>query len=121
MSPQTGNGNWGGPSGRGANPGHELEQLIEQGQERFKQVMSGGGGSSKVIIIAVLAALLFGAWTAYYTVPSDSVAVVQRFGKYVKDVQPGLHFKLPLGIDTATVVPVKRQLKQEFGTGFRTR
>jgi membrane protease subunit HflK len=56
-----------------------------------------------------------GAWTAYYTVPSDSVAVVQRFGKYLKDVQPGLHFKLPLGIDTATIVPVKRQLKQEFG------
>ncbi len=56
-----------------------------------------------------------GAWTAYYTVPSDSVAVVQRFGKYVEDVQPGLHFKLPLGIDTATIVPVKRQLKQEFG------
>jgi modulator of FtsH protease HflK len=39
---------------------------------------------------------------------------VQRFGKYLKDVPPGLHFKLPLGIDVATTVPVKRQLKQEF-------
>jgi len=48
-------------------------------------------------------------------VPSDSVAVVQRFGKYLKEVPPGLHFKLPLGADLATVVPVKRQLKQEFG------
>jgi membrane protease subunit HflK len=48
-------------------------------------------------------------------VPSDSVAVVQRFGKYLEDLPPGLHFKLPLGIDTATIVPVKRQLKQEFG------
>ena len=38
---------------------------------------------------------------AYYTVPSDSVAVVQRFGKYLKEVPPGLHFKLPLGIDVA--------------------
>ncbi|MBT4611486.1 MAG: FtsH protease activity modulator HflK, partial [Gemmatimonadetes bacterium] len=27
----------------------------------------------------------------------------------------GLHMRLPLGIDTATIVPVKRQLKQEFG------
>jgi membrane protease subunit HflK len=59
--------------------------------------------------------LVAGAWTAYYTVPSDSVAVVQRFGQYLKEVQPGLHFKLPLGIDVATIVPVKRQLKQEFG------
>jgi membrane protease subunit HflK len=40
---------------------------------------------------------------------------VQRFGKYLKEVPPGLHFKLPLGIDAATIVPVKRQLKQEFG------
>ena len=49
--------------------------------------------------------------------PSNSVAVVQRFGKYLKDVPPGLHFKLPVGIDVATIVPVKRQLKQEFGFG----
>jgi membrane protease subunit HflK len=48
-------------------------------------------------------------------VPSDSVAVIQRFGKYLKNVPPGLHFKLPLSIDAATIVPVKRQLKQEFG------
>ncbi|OGT33867.1 MAG: HflK protein [Gammaproteobacteria bacterium RBG_16_51_14] len=54
-------------------------------------------------------------WSAMYTVPSDSVGVVQRFGKYLKEVQPGLHFKLPMGIDVATIVPVKRQLKQEFG------
>jgi len=40
--------------------------------------------------------------TAYYTVPSDSVAVVQRFGTYLAEVPPGLHFKLPLGIDAAT-------------------
>ena len=29
-------------------------------------------------------------------------------------MQPGLHFKLPLGIDVATIVPVIRQLNQEF-------
>ena len=47
--------------------------------------------------------------------PSDSVAVMQRFGKYLTEVPPGLHLKLPLGVDIATIVPVKRQLKQEFG------
>ena len=40
---------------------------------------------------------------------------MQRFGKYLKDVPPGLHFNLPLGVDVATIAPVKRQLKQEFG------
>ena len=29
--------------------------------------------------------------------------------------KPGLHFKLPYGIDTASIVPVRRQLKLEFG------
>jgi len=114
MPTTIGNGHRGGPPGRGPGPGSELEQLIGQGQERLKQIMPGGGPRS-VIIAAILAVLVVGAWTAYYTVPSDSVAVVQRFGKYLKEVQPGLHFKFPLGIDVATIVPVKRQLKQEFG------
>ena len=30
---------------------------------------------------------------------------------------PGLHFKLPFGVDTATIVPIRRQLKLEFGFG----
>ena len=78
------------------------------------QRMISGGGKHTAAVIAVLA-LVVGLSTAYYTVPSDSVAVIQRFGKYVRDVPSGLHFKLPFGIDRSTVVPVKRQLKQEFG------
>ena len=101
-------------NGNNRKPGSELEQLLGQGKAGLKQVMDEGGPRN-VILMVVAAAILFGAWTAYYTVPSDSVAVVQRFGKYLKDVQPGLHFKIPLGIDAATIVPVKRQLKQEFG------
>ena len=92
----------------------DSEELIRQGQDRLKQAMPSGSPRG-IIILAVLVLAGLGAWTAYYTVPSDSVAVVQRFGKYLKDVPPGLHFKLPLGIDVATIVPVKRQLKQEFG------
>lgn len=81
--------------------------------------MAGGGGGPprmRGMILAAVAGLIgLAAWTSYYTVPSDSVAVVQRFGKYLKEVPPGLHFKLPIGADVATLVPVKRQLKQEFG------
>jgi membrane protease subunit HflK len=77
--------------------------------------MMPGGRVRGVFVLAALVLVGLGMWTAYYTVPSDSVAVVQRFGKYLKDVPPGLHFKLPMGIDSATIVPVKRQLKQEFG------
>src|SRR5579862_6395810 len=91
-----------------------MNSQSRQWQDRFKQMMPSRGPPG-VVVLLVLALVGVGAWTAYYTVPSDSVAVVQRFGKYLAEVPPGLHFKLPLGIDVATIVPVKRQLKQEFG------
>jgi membrane protease subunit HflK len=114
MPSQSSKGGHGNPWGSGAKPDSDVEDLVRQGQDRLKQIMPSGGPRN-VIILAVLALIAWGAWSAYYTVPSDSVAVVQRFGKYLKDVPPGLHFKLPLGVDAATIVPVKRQLKQEFG------
>jgi len=72
--------------------------------------------SPKWIMLAALAAfLLIGLFSAYYTVSPESEAVVQRFGRFQEIAKPGLHFKLPYGIDTATIVPVRRQLKLEFG------
>jgi modulator of FtsH protease HflK len=106
----------GGPWGRGPGPDSDLPSPVRQGQDPLTLSMLTGG-PRPVILLAALILLGFVAWTTYYTVPSDSVAVVQRFGKYLKEVPPGLHFKLPVGIDVATIVPVKRQLKQEFGFG----
>ena len=92
----------------------DLELLIKRGLAPLKRLLPGGSfGGMSVFFILLLVGLSI--WSSYYTVPSDSVAVVQRFGKHLKEVPPGLHFKLPLGIDKATIVPVKRQLKQEFG------
>ncbi len=102
------------PWSRGTRQPPDIDQLLQQGQRQLKNLMPRGGPRG-VIGLAIVAFIVLGAWTAYYTVPSDSVAVIQRFGKYLKDVPPGLHFKLPLGIDVASIVPVKRQLKQEFG------
>jgi membrane protease subunit HflK len=114
MPSTNGNGGSGNPWGANSNTPPDLEDLLRQGQNRLKQLLPKGGLRGVMFLILILLVGL-GAWTAYYTVPSDSVAVVQRFGKYLKDVPPGLHFKLPLGIDVASIVPVKRQLKQEFG------
>jgi membrane protease subunit HflK len=55
------------------------------------------------------------AWTSFYTIPADSVGVVQRFGKFLKTEEPGLRFKIPFGMDKVTTVPTRRQLKLEFG------
>src|SRR6202158_5242561 len=66
-------------------------------------------------VAVVVATLLIVLWTSYYTVAAESEGVVLRFGKFLKTVEPGLHFKLPLGIDEVSVLPTRRQLKLEFG------
>jgi len=70
-----------------------------------------------LIPIAIVAAFVAatGVFGCFYTVPADSVGVVQRFGRAIGVAEPGLRFKLPLGIDRVTILPVKRQLKMEFG------
>ncbi len=70
-----------------------------------------------LILVPLAVILIYGALSSFYTVSPESVAVVQRFGKYQQTATPGLHLKLPYGIDTATIVPVRRQLKLEFGFG----
>lgn len=69
----------------------------------------------KPVIAATLIGMGF--WTAYYTVPAESEGVLLRFGRYIEKVPPGLHFKLPFGIDEVIRVPTQRQLKLEFGFG----
>jgi membrane protease subunit HflK len=64
-----------------------------------------------------LAFAAFLIWTSYFTVPADSIAVVQRFGKYIGTAEPGLHFKIPGGVDEVTQIPIRRQEKLEFGYG----
>ena len=102
------------PWGAGNNSPPDLSEVATLYLNRFNSFFSGGSSSKFFIFFFLIFTGAF-IWSSVYTVPSDSVAVVQRFGKYLEEVPPGLHFKLPLGIDSARIVPVKRQLKQEFG------
>jgi len=68
-----------------------------------------------VILLLLIAAAL---WSSIFTVAPEEVGVVLTFGKYTREVGPGLQFKLPSPVQSVTKVPVQRQLKQEFG--FRT-
>ncbi len=69
----------------------------------------------RMIIIGLI--VLFLGFTTFFTVDPEEVGVVVRLGKYVETVEPGLNYKLPI-IDQVELVPVERQLKQEFG--YRT-
>ena len=66
----------------------------------------------------ILLLVAIGGLTMIYTVQPEEQAVVKRFGAVIKTTAPGLHFKLPFGIDRVQRVATERVLKEEFG--FRT-
>ncbi len=97
------------PRGTGREP--DLSKVMEEFKQRipsFKKMRGMG------IVIAVLLILFLGT-SAYYTVGPEETGVVLRFGRYVRESGPGLHFKLPLGIESVTVVKTGRVYKEEFG------
>ncbi|MBW2036767.1 MAG: FtsH protease activity modulator HflK [Deltaproteobacteria bacterium] len=90
-----------------------IPRQVDEVVQKFKKFQMPGAW----IIILILVVIYLGA-SAFYTVGVDEVGVVQRFGKYVRTTQPGLHFKLPRGIEKVTKVKVRFVHKEEFG--FRT-
>lgn len=65
-------------------------------------------------VVGGLVLLLVGA-TSFYTVQPDEEAVVLRFGRYVQTNPPGLHFKIPLGVDQVQKVKTRKVHQLEFG------
>ena len=68
------------------------------------------------IVLGVLV-LVVASSTAYMVQPEE-VGVVTRFGRYVRQTPPGLHFKWPWGIEEIRRVKVQLVHTAEFG--FRT-
>ena len=75
---------------------------------------SGGFIQRIVLVILIIIILASG----LYSVGADEMGVIQRFGKYVRQTPPGLHMKIPFGVESAKKVKVKKVFKEEFG--FRT-
>jgi modulator of FtsH protease HflK len=73
-------------------------------------------GVIKLIVVAVVVLILLAG--SIYQISPEEIGAILRFGKFVRATDPGLHLKLPLGIEKLIKVPVQRQLKMEFG--FRT-
>ena len=78
--------------------------------DKIKKIKLPGGPLIFILVIIAVMAL-----TTFYTVKQDEVGIVQLFGRYVRTAQPGLNFKLPLGIEKVTKVNVKQIQTEEFG------
>ncbi len=69
------------------------------------------------IAIAVVLGLIL-LFSSFFVVDQKEEAAVLNFGKFSRMVGPGLHFKIPFGVERNYNVPTQRILKEEFG--FRT-
>ncbi|MBL7081339.1 MAG: FtsH protease activity modulator HflK [Candidatus Omnitrophica bacterium] len=86
------------------------EDIIDIGKKKmadYKRFLPGA-------IIALL--VIIGLSGFVYSIGPDEVGVVQRFGRYLRLSSPGLHAKIPFGIEKVTPIKVKRIFKEEFGT-----
>jgi modulator of FtsH protease HflK len=103
-----GGGPWGsgpkGPWGSGPQPvgprPPDLEDLLRRGQDRLQQMFPGGYFSSVGIAVILLFAVAVWLASGFYRVQSEELGIVQRFGKYVRDAEPGLRYHLPYPIET---------------------
>jgi membrane protease subunit HflK len=87
----------------------------------MKDIKLPNGTIIKAPVFLGLIVLLIITITAFMTVfivDQTEQAVVLRFGKLNRLTDPGLHFKLPFGIEKKYKVPTQVILKEEFG--FRT-
>ena len=69
------------------------------------------------IAVAVILGLIL-LFSSFFMVDQKEESVVLNLGKYSRIVGPGLHFKVPFGVEKNYNVPTQRILKEEFG--FRT-
>ncbi len=105
---------WGqGPSGA------DLERKVIEITDRIKKKFNNPQkGFLPILAVIALIAVIIGGYSSMYEVDTEETGVVLRFGKFASFSDPGLHFKLPFGIDQVYLVPTGRVLKEEFG--YRT-
>ena len=103
-----GGGPWGsgpkGPWGSGPQPvgprPPDLEDLLRRAQDRLQQLLPGGYFSGIGVMLVLLVAVAIWGLSGFYRVQSEELGIVLRFGKYVRDAQPGLNYHLPYPIET---------------------
>ena len=91
---------------------HSLDQVLKNVQMKLR------GGKRRPVLIFIVVAMAIILWTAWFTVQPEETGIVLRFGKVMRTAGPGLHFKLPFGVEQVRLLPTARVLKEEFG--FRT-
>ena len=109
-----GKGPWGsGPQQSGPTP-PDLEEFLRRSQDKLRTVLPGNLGGKGLALI-VLAVVVIWGLSGFFRVDPDELGVVLRFGKLVREVQPGLNYHLPYPIETALTPKALRVNKIDIG------
>ncbi len=73
-----------------------------------------------IIFIVVVFALVLSALSSIYVVRQQSVAIIERFGRYQKTSSSGMNFRLPFGIDKIAARVQLRLLQSEIVVETKT-
>ena len=110
-----GKGPWGsGPQSSGPTP-PDLEEILRRGQDRLRRVLPGGNLGGRGLALIFLGVLALWGFSGFFRVEPDEVGVVLRFGKAVREVQPGLNYHLPYPIETVLTPKALRVNKIDIG------
>ena len=108
-------GPWGsGPQSSGPTP-PDLEDMLRRGQDKLRSVMPGGNLGGKGFAIVLLGAVLLWGFSGFFRVEPDELGVVLRFGKEVREVQPGLNYHIPYPIETVLTPKALRVNRIDIG------
>src|SRR6266540_1615407 len=106
-----GKGPWGsGPQPSGPTP-PDLEEFLRRSQDKLRTVLPGGNLGGKGLSLIVLAAIVIWGLSGFFRVEPDELGVVLRFGKFVREVQPGLNYHLPYPIESV-LTPKALQIRK---------
>jgi len=108
-------GPWGsGPQSSGPTP-PDLEQLLRRSQDKLRSVLPGGNLGARGFALITLGAIVLWCVSGFFRVEPDELGVVLRFGKHVREVQPGLNYHLPYPVETALTPKALRVNKIDVG------
>jgi membrane protease subunit HflK len=93
----------------------DLEEFLRRSQDRLRSALPGGNLGGQGIALIVLVAIVVWGFSGFFRVDPDELGVVLRFGKYVRDAQPGLNFHLPYPIESALTPKVTRVNRVDIG------
>jgi membrane protease subunit HflK len=110
-----GKGPWGsGPQSSGPTP-PDLEDLLRRSQDKLRSVLPGGNMGGRGFALIALGAVVLWGVSGFFRVEPDEVGVVLRFGKEVREVQPGLNYHLPFPVETALTPKALQVRKIDVG------